>query len=60
MEDINLTYGDTAHSSNRQLAVGITNAYKAYSSTIIVLNGFNMNVEKGTMYVLHIFCYYFT
>lgn len=55
MEDINLTHDDTAHSSKRQLAVGITDAYKAYSPTIVVLNGFNMSVEKGTMYLLNFF-----
>jgi len=48
MEDINL---DHVHetSSHLNLAVKITDAYKSYNSAAVVLNGFNMNVKKGTM-----------
>lgn len=48
MEDINL---DHVHENNSDvnLAVKITDACKAYSSSSVVLNGFHMNVKKGTM-----------
>jgi len=48
MEEINL---DHVHetSGDVNLAVKITDAYKAYNSSAVVLNGFNMNVQKGTM-----------
>ncbi|VVC25133.1 Hypothetical protein CINCED_3A007510 [Cinara cedri] len=50
MEDVNLTSNHTNDIGNK--AVMIIDAYKAYSSSIVVLNGFNMNVEKGTIYGL--------
>ncbi|XP_001950287.1 ABC transporter G family member 23 [Acyrthosiphon pisum] len=51
MEDINLDHvRETSNDIN--LAVKITDAYKAYNSAAVVLNGFNMNVEKGTIYGL--------
>ncbi|XP_026822728.1 ABC transporter G family member 23-like [Rhopalosiphum maidis] len=51
MEEINL---DHVHetSGDVNLAVKITDAYKAYNSSAVVLNGFNMNVQKGTIYGL--------
>jgi len=48
MEDINLDHVRGTN-SDINLAVKITDAYKAYNSSAVVLNGFNMNVEKGTM-----------
>ncbi|CAI6352188.1 unnamed protein product [Macrosiphum euphorbiae] len=51
MEDINLDHVRET-SSDINLAVKITDAYKAYNSTAVVLNGFNMNVKKGTIYGL--------
>lgn len=48
MEDIDLE-NTPAPSNDKYLAVKISNAYKTYSSTVVVLDGFNMNVEKGTM-----------
>lgn len=47
MEDINLDHW-RGPNNDMHLAIKITNAYKAYQSTV-VLNGLNMNVEKGTM-----------
>lgn len=48
MEDVNLDNGNsTVNKAN--LAVKITEAYKSYSPTAVILNGFNMNVEEGTM-----------
>jgi len=51
MEEINL---DHVHetSGDVSLAVKITDAYKAYNSSAVVLNGFNMNVQTGTIYGL--------
>lgn len=48
MEDINLDHVRETN-SDINLAVKITDAYKAYNSAAVVLNGFNMNVQKGTM-----------
>lgn len=48
MEDVNLDHWPGS-SSGTNIAVKITDAYKAYNSTAVVLNGLNMNVEKGTM-----------
>lgn len=48
MEEINLDNSRTANSDSN-LAVKITDAYKAYSASVVVLNGFNMNVKQGTM-----------
>lgn len=48
MENINLDHVRET-TSDINLAVQITDAYKAYNSTAVVLNGFNMNVKKGTM-----------
>lgn len=48
MEEVDLNHVGSNTDDDR-LAVKITNGYKAYSSTAVVLNGFNMNVGKGTM-----------
>lgn len=48
MEEISLDHGSTQR-SNKNLAVEITDAYKAYTKSVDVLKGFNMNVEEGTM-----------
>lgn len=49
MEDINLDNMSATAGNDKNLAVKITNAYKAYNSSTIVLNAFNMNVHQGTM-----------
>jgi len=50
MEDVNLDDLRGGPGANdMSLGVKITDAYKAYSSAIVVLDGFNMNVRKGTM-----------
>ncbi|CAH1720756.1 ABC transporter G family member 23-like [Aphis gossypii] len=51
MEEINLDHVQET-SDDVNLAVKITDAYKAYNSAAVVLNGFNMNVQKGTIYGL--------
>lgn len=48
MEDINLDHM-CATSNDKNLAVKITDAYKSYNSATVVLSGFNMNVQTGTM-----------
>lgn len=48
MEEINLGHIQETN-DDVNLAVKITDAYKAYNSAAVVLNGFNMNVKKGTM-----------
>lgn len=52
MEDVNLDDLRGPGANEMSLGVKITDAYKAYSSTIVVLDGFNMNVRKGTIYGL--------
>jgi len=49
MEDVNLDDFHRPGTNDMNLGVKITDAYKAYSSTAVVLNGFNMNVNKGEM-----------
>lgn len=49
MEEVNLDRLRASAITDNKLAVKITNAYKSYSSDVVILNGFNMNVEKGTM-----------
>ncbi|KAF0752608.1 ABC transporter G family member 23-like [Aphis craccivora] len=51
MEEINLDHVQETN-DDVNLAVKITDAYKAYNSAAVVLNGFNMNVQKGTIYGL--------
>lgn len=49
MEDVNL---DDLHGpgvDDVNLGVKITDAYKAYNSNAVILNGLNMNVKKRTM-----------
>lgn len=48
MEEVNLSSANYATNNEENLLLKITNAYKSYSDCV-VLNGLNMNVEKGTM-----------
>ncbi|XP_050423020.1 ABC transporter G family member 23-like [Adelges cooleyi] len=54
MEEINLdsTTGQPTTADNDNTMVRITNAYKAYDASSMVLNGFNMTVSTGTIYGL--------
>lgn len=49
MEEVNLDRLRGTTVTDVKLAVKITDAYKSYSPEVVILNGFNMNVEKGTM-----------
>lgn len=49
MEEVHFNHTHGTNSNDDNLALKITDAYKAYSSDAVILNGFNMNVNKGTM-----------
>lgn len=49
MEEVHFDRTHNTTTNDDNLALKITDAYKAYSSDAVILNGFNMNVNKGTM-----------